>query len=402
MLTTYRSVLSHPGSALFSFTALWSRLPLSMAGLGIVLLIKDRTGSFQEAGVMSAVYVLSAAGFGPLQGRLVDRFGQTVVLWVVGAAYAAGMGAFLLVVETGAAAPWPHVCAVLAGLSTPQTGSMVRARWTHAIHDRTQLNTAFSIEAVIDEVVFIVGPVLVTFLTFQVSDYAGLLTAAAAALLGSWALALQRATAPPADGGRARSGPSINWAGLWPVVVVSIGLGVIFGSAEVIIAAFTEEQGSKGTAGLVLAVWAAGSLVAGVAVGALPQAPDPRRRLRGSILVLGVLFAPMILLDDIPLLALAMFVGGFMISPTLIALVQVVEQEVPPSRLTEALTWTTTGMAVGIAPGAAVVGSVIDSHGASAGFLVPLAAGLAGAAVAWTARSTTHAGRRVTTASDSH
>ena len=387
MLTTYRSVLSHPGAALFSFTALWSRLPLSMAGLGIVLLIQERTGSFRDAGVMAAAYVLAAAVFGPLQGRLTDRFGQTPVLAVVGVTYAAGIAAFLWAVESDWSAPWPHACVVVAGLATPQTGSMVRARWTHAISDRSELNTAFSIEAILDEVVFIVGPVLVTFLTYQVSEYAGLSCAAAAALLGSWALALQRRTAPPAATHDRRDGPPINWAGLWPLVAVSVGLGIIFGSAEVIIAAFTEEQGNQGAAGAVLAVWAAGSLIAGVVVGALPQPPDPLRRLRASILVLGLLFGPMALLSDIPLLAIGMFLGGFMISPTLIAMVNLVELSVPPTRLTEALTWTTTGMSVGIAPGAAVVGSVIDSHGASAGFLVPLVAGLAGAAIAWTTTS---------------
>ncbi|MCW2841279.1 MAG: transporter, partial [Aeromicrobium sp.] len=150
------------------------------------------------------------------------------------------------------------------------------------------------------------------------------------------------------------------------------------------VGAFTEEQGRKEAAGLVLAVWAACSLLAGIAIGALPQPRDPLRRLRASILVLGLLFAPMTVLSDIPLLAIGMFLGGFMISPTLISMVNLVEHTVPPSRLTEALTWTTTGMSIGIAPGAAVVGSVIDAHGASAGFLVPLVAGLAGAAVAWT------------------
>jgi predicted MFS family arabinose efflux permease len=371
MLTTYRTVLSHPGAALFSFTAVWSRLPLSMAGLGIVLLIQERTGSFRDAGVMAAAYVLAAAVFGPLQGRLADRFGQAAVLAVVGAVYAAGVAAFLVAIESDWSAPWPHACIVVAGLATPQTGSMVRARWTHAVSDRSQLNTAFSIEAILDEVVFVVGPVLVTFLTYQVTEYAGLACAAAAAMLGSWALALQRRTAPPTAPHARRDGPSISWARLWPLVAVSVCLGIIFGSAEVIIAAFTEEQGE---------------LVAGVVVGALPRPPDPLRQLRASILALGLLFAPMALLSDVPLLAIGMFLGGFMISPTLIAMVNLVELSVPPSRLTEALTWTTTGMSIGIAPGAAVVGSVIDDHGASAGFLVPLAAGLAGAAVAWAQR----------------
>lgn len=384
MLTTYRDALSHPGAALFSFTAVWSRLPLSMAGLGIVLLIHERTGSFGEAGVMSACYVLSAAVFGPIQGRLIDVFGQTAVLWVVGATYAVGIGAFLYAVDAEWSAPWPQACAVLAGLATPQTGSMVRARWNHAMTDRTQLNTAFSIEAILDEAVFVVGPVLVTFLTYQVSDYAGLTCAAAAALLGCWALALQRASSPPPTRHPVREGPSINWGGLWPMVAVSVSLGIIFGSAEVMIAAFATEHNQKGAAGAVLAVWAAGSLVAGVIVGALPQAPQPLRRLRMSLLVLSLLFAPMALLSSVPLLAIGMFFGGFMISPTLISMVHLVEQVVPSTRLTEALTWTTTGMSVGIAPGATVVGAVIDAHGAAAGFAVPLVAGLAGCAVVWT------------------
>lgn len=389
MLTTYRDALSHPGAALFSFTALWSRLPLSMAGLGIVLLIHDRTGSFGEAGVMSACYVLAAAAFGPFQGRMTDRFGQTLVLVIVGATYAVGIAAFLYAVDAEWSAPWPQVCVVLAGLATPQTGSMVRARWTHAIEDRTQLNTAFSIEAILDEVVFVVGPVLVTFLTYQVADYAGLACAAAAALLGSWALALQRSTAPPAARHTHRDGPPINWGGLWPMVAVSVSLGIIFGAAEVMIAAFTTEQDQQGAAGAVLAAWAGGSLVAGIIVGALPQPQYPLRRLRMSLLLLSLLFAPMAMLSSVPLLALGMFFGGFMISPTLIAMVNLVEQVVPPTRLTEALTWTMTGMSVGVAPGATVVGSVIDEYGAAAGFAVPLIAGLAGCLVVWTRNAST-------------
>ncbi|MCW2824806.1 MAG: transporter [Aeromicrobium sp.] len=386
MLRTYRDVLSHPGAASFSLAAVWSRLPLSMAGLGIVLLVHERGGTYGEAGIMAAAYVLAAAAFGPLQGRLADRIGQAPVLWGVGAGYAVGIAGFLLAVEQDWATPWAYVFVVVAGLATPQTGSMVRARWSHAIRDRSQLNTAFSIEAILDEVVFIVGPVLVTFLTLQVSDFAGLAFAAASALLGSWALAVQRSTAPPGVGHHDRRGPAIGWGVLGPMVVVSAALGIVFGSAEVIVAAFTEEQGRKGAAGLVLAVWAAGSLLAGIAVGALPQPVAPLRRLRAALLALSLLFVPMVFLSSIPWLAAAMFLGGFMISPTLIATVNLIEREVPPSRLTEALTWTTTGMSVGVAPGAAVAGSVIDSHGSSAGFLVPLVAGLAGSIVAWTAR----------------
>jgi predicted MFS family arabinose efflux permease len=155
----------------------------------------------------------------------------------------------------------------------------------------------------------------------------------------------------------------------------------------VIVVAFTEEDGRPSAAGAVLAVWAAGSLLAGLAVGALPQTRRPLHQFRSAMTGLALLFAPLALLPSSTWLAVGMFLAGVMISPTLIAMVNLTELGVPSSRLTEALTWTTTGMAVGVAPGAAVAGWVIDHHGASTGFLVPLISGLAGAAVAWSIRT---------------
>lgn len=382
MLTKYKNTLSHRGAALFSLTGLLPRLPLSMTGLGIVLLVEQRTGSYGSAGLMSALYVLAAAAFAPVQGRLVDRIGQARVLWWGGAVYAAGMLSFLGALERDLPAPVPHIALFVTGLATPQAGSMIRARWTSLLNDREQLNTAFSLEAVIDELAFIVGPVLVTFLTLSVADVSGLLFAAAAALGGCWALALQQSTAPAVSPHSTKRRESLRWQILGPLVTISLMLGVIFGSAEVIISAFTKAQGQEQSAGLVLAVWAFGSLLAGVIVGGLARSTRPLVRLRGSMFLLAVMFAPFMLLTSVPVLAIAMFFGGFMISPSLISIVHLIEQVVPPGRLTEALTWSSTGMSAGIAPGAAFAGILIDSHGPSSGFVVPLAAGLIGVVVA--------------------
>ena len=266
----------------------------------------------------------------------------------------------------------------------------MRARWSHLIVDRDQLNTAFSIEAIADEVVFVLGPVLVTFLTLQTVDVLGLAVAATAATTGSFALATQRGTAPPPSPHRTHhEDAGLRWTFLGPIVIVSAALGIVFGSAEVVVAAFTDEQGRPGAAGLVLAIWAVGSLLAGLAVGALPQTANPLARLRWTVLALGVLFVPMCLVDSLAWVAVGMFVCGFMISPSLIATVNLIERHVPATRLTEALTWSTTGVAVGVAPGAALAGSVVESHGGSAGFWVPMIAGLVGALVAWTTRTPT-------------
>lgn len=385
MRSTYGYLLALPGAGAMSLAALVARLPLSMAALGIVLVVAERTGSYAAAGLVSASHVIAAAISAPVQGRLGDRVGQARVLVVVGAGYAVGMTVLITAILTDASPPLPHLAAFAAGAFSPQAGSFVRARWTHVLaHDRTRLTTAFAVEAVLDEVVFVVGPVLVTFLTLQVDQMAGLAVSTTAAALGSWALAAQRGTAPPGGRTATSARAAMGWGVLGPVLVASVAIGVLFGSVEVVVVAFSEEQGRAALAGAVLAAFAGGSLVAGVVVGALPAPADPVRRLRWTILALGVLFAPLLAADSMPWLFLGMFATGVMISPALIAATSVIEQHVAPSRLTEALSWTSLGLAVGVAPGAALVGAVVDTYGASAGFAVPLVAGLAAAVVAFT------------------
>ncbi len=381
MLTTYRDAFSTPGAKLFSATATFARLPLSMTGLGIVLLVVSRTDSYARAGTVAAVYVLVASIAGPVQGRLADRVGQGRVLWVAGALHAAGIALTLVVV--GDPAPAAHLAVAVAGLGAPQAGNMVRARWAHVLEDRERLSTAFAIEAVLDEAVFVLGPVLVTFLTLQVSDISGLLVAGGVSTLASWGLALQKRSEPPVADRSAPPAAPIDVSVLAPLAATAVGLGVLFGSTEVIVVAFTEEAGRDGLAGVVLGVWAAGSLLAGLVVGALP-ASDPVRRLRRAVLGLTVLFAPLGLIDSVGLLIVGMLGAGLMIAPSLVALTRLVELGVPPRRLTESLAWTTTGMSAGVAIGAAAAGVVIDSSGASPGFAVPLVAGAATTLIAWT------------------
>ncbi|MGZ5366268.1 MFS transporter [Aeromicrobium sp.] len=386
MLKPYRRVLALPGTFAFSLTGLIARLPLSMTGLGIVLVVSDRTGSYGLAGTVAAAYVLAAAVGAPAQGRVSDRAGQAAVLRVTGLVFATGITLMLLAIQADWGTPWVHLCAVIAGIASPQAGSMVRARWAYVLTDRRQLNTAFALEAVIDEMVFIIGPVLVTFMTIEIAQSSGLLATAAAALVGTWVLASLRSTQPPPtthlEGPRAPMG----WGLLGPVLFASVGLGMLFGSAEVIVVAFATELDQRGAAGPILAVWAAGSLVAGVIVGSIELPITPLRQLRFSLLFLSLLFIPLFFLHSVLGLAFGMFLAGFMISPALIAAMTLIEIHVAPSRLTEGIAWTTTGVAVGVAPGAAVAGWIIDDHGASAGFWVPLVAGLCAAAVAWSFR----------------
>ena len=394
MLTTYRRVLARPGALGFSMSGLVARLPISMISLGIVLLVEDRTGSYALAGTVSAAFLLANAVGAVPQARLVDRLGQGRVLPVAETVFVVGLLAMMVAVQSGWGLPWPHLWAAVAGLGMPQIGSCVRARWTALVPDKEQLRTAFAFEAVVDEMVFILGPVLVTLLATLVHPLAGLSTAAAASLVGTVALVAQRSTEPTASGQRLRRGGSpMPWAILAPLVGSSVALGAMLGGAEVATVALSDELGNKPLAGLMLALWALGSLLAGVVTGAVPTATPNAVRYRWAILALAFLMLPLPFVGAFWPLAVTLFLAGMAISPTLIAAMAWIEETVPASRLTEGITYFTTGLGIGIAPGAAAVGAVIDVAGASASFGVVVVAGAAGALLAFSAAWRRPAGR---------
>lgn len=384
MLTPYRRVLAVPGALAFSLTGVVARLPISMVSLGIVLLVSARTGSYQLAGMVAAAYLVGNAGFAVIQGRMADRLGQSRVLpWTI-LVFTVAMALMMWAVEAGLPAPWPHLFAALGGASLPQIGSCIRARWSHNVHDRRMLQTAFALEGALDETVFVLGPLLVTVLATSVHPVAGLGAAVAAGLAGTLALAAQRSTQPPAHRHHADGGVRVpmGWPVLAPLAVSGAMLGVLFGGSEVATVAFAEELGSKAAAGPVLAVFAVGSLLAGFLTGTVHWRSSNASRYRLFTGALAVAVLPLPFVESLPVLTGVLFVAGFGVAPTLIASVAWIEETVPARRLTEGISVVTTGMYVGIAPGAALVGAVIDRHGASASFWVPVAAAALGAMIA--------------------
>lgn len=378
MLDTYRRILVRPGTARFSATGLVARLPISMVGLGIVLLVEGATDSYGLAGAVSAVSLLANAGLAVVQGRWIDRFGQSRVLPVAITVWGTALALLMASVE----ADWPvavtFVLAAVAGGAMPSVGSCVRARWAHVLTDPGDRQTAFALEAVADEAVYMVGPVLVTLLATAVDPVAGLLAALVSGLAGTYAFSAQRATEPPPHPPVVdrRSRPRMPWATVLPLTVVSLALGTLFGAAEVATVAFSDERGSTAYAGVLLAIWAAGSLIAGAITGAVSWHTGPGLRLRYGAAAMTVVMVPLAFVGSVWVMAPVLFVAGFAIAPTLIASMSLAEQSVPPSRLTEGMAFLQTGIVAGVAPGAALAGLVVDAHGASPAYLVAVAGGL--------------------------
>jgi MFS family permease len=384
LLGPYREVLRVPGAPGFVVAGLVARLPISMQSLGIVLLVEATTGSYALAGAVSATFALVQALLAPVLGRLVDRHGQARVLLPALVLYAAGLGGLVTLALADAPAWTLFPAAAAYGGSYPQPGSLVRARWAHALGGTPLLPTAFSLESVLDEVVFVVGPVLVTVLATEIAPAVGVLAAAVFTLAGSLALAAQRRTEPPphpTEGGQ-RAPSVLRLAGVRVLVLVGVAAGGIFGSVEVATVAFTDERGRTAAAGLVLALLALGSLLAGLWYGTVRwRAPLPSRFVRGVVLLAAVM-VPLPLAPNVPVLAALVFVGGFTISPTLIAAFALLEQLVPAASRTEGLTWFSTGIGIGLATAASATGQVVDAAGGRAAFGVAVGSGVVAALLA--------------------
>lgn len=383
MLKPYVHLMRRPGARAFFTAGILGRMPISMVGLGIVILISRESGSYGLAGAVSGVAVIAGALTGPFQGRLVDRFGQRSLTLIGSVLCTAALIGLLVAVRMDAPSWTLHLLAFVAGGTRPQVGSFARARWTYLLGRGRALQTAFALEAVGDEVVFIVGPVLVTLLATEVSPYAGLGAAGALGLAGGIWFALLRASDPP---GRGKSDGTekapLPWLSLMLLSLIGLGLGATLGSAEVTTVAFTASKGQPSMSGVVLAVWAFGSLLAGLWYGSVHwRAPVERRLLIGTIL-LAVALAPLPWVGTVWLLGVVLFCAGLTIAPTMVALTACVEEWVPPERLTEAITWTVTGILLGVAPGNAVAGHAVDAVGASDAYWVPVVVGITSALVA--------------------
>ncbi|MEU2420695.1 MFS transporter [Streptomyces sp. NPDC007851] len=381
MPSPYRALFAAPGTKAFSAAGFVGRMPLSMMGIGVVTMISQLTGRYGLAGALSATIALSAAAIGPQVSRLVDQYGQRRVLRPATLLALTAAAGLLFAATYG----WPDwalfVCAAGIG-SVPSLGAMIRARWATLYRGTPQLHTAYSFESVVDEVCFIFGPIISIGLSTAWFPEAGPLLAAGFLAAGVFWLTAQRATEPlPHPREHRGSGSALRAPGLQVLVATFVATGAIFGAVDVVTVAFADERGHKGASSVVLALYAAGSCAAGVVFGLMRFAGKPERRWLLGICAMAVSMIPLLLVGNLPLLAVALFVSGLSIAPTMITTMSLIEEHVPRAKLTEGMTWVSTGLAVGVALGSSVAGWVIDAAGARAGYGVPAVSGAVAVAV---------------------
>jgi MFS family permease len=385
----YVEVLRLPGALGFSSAGFVARMPMSMFGLGTVLLITALTHRYGLAGLVAAAGSVGYAVAAPQFAKLADRYGQRRVLRPQVMVFSAATAALMVLAEARAPLTAVVVSSLLAGATMPSVGSMVRARWSALLADTTRLHTAFSLESVADEIIFMVGPVLVALLATDVYPAAGLAAALLLCLVGTVFFTAQRRTEPPprsrAEGVTTTAGslPAMARAArpraaeLVTLVPVYGLMGAMFAAIELSTVAFAGEHGHRQLAGLVLGVYALGSAVGGLWYGSRHwRSPLPRR----FVITLGLMTSGVAMFWWQPGFASlfpVIFVAGVAIAPTLITGYSLIDHLSPPERRTERMTWLSSAIGVGLAIGAPTAGRLIDESGARAGYLLAAAFGAA-------------------------
>lgn len=405
--SVYGRLMRIRGAKAFCASAALARLPMSMMSLGIVLALNHVYNNWTIAGSMSAAYILSVAVVTPVYARLFDRFGQRVVGKVALTMQVVAMLAFACGALVRVPLPVLFTLAVAMGLTQFSYGALVRTRWAYALRDDETglLNTAYALEAAIDEVVFILGPILAAFLATSVHPVSQLFVPTCATAIGGTTFFSLRQTQPPvvrevavrsadardgdvrnaleqqgaAQGLFARRGnngrksrSALLYPGILPLLVVFLVFNMSFTAFDVSITASMKAMGLEQLLGIQLAMFAVGSCVGALLFGSRELSGSHWRHMVMFLCALTVGFVMFrVTMDNLVLLGCMEVLAGLAVSPIFATGNLIVKDIVPARSLTEGLSWVTTAGTVGASFGSTVAGLVLDRFDPHIGLMVP-------------------------------
>ncbi|MER7496015.1 MFS transporter [Streptomyces pharetrae] len=374
MAAGYLDILRTRHAARLLTGTLVGRLPNATAAIAIVLFVRAEGGSYSLAGALAAVYGVANAVGQPLLGRLVDLHGQPRVQLPAAVLSALSMAVFAFAGTDPALLAYAAVAA--SGLFTPPLEGGLRALWPSVLSKEGQVHTAYAMDAVAQEVMFTVGPLLVTLCTSLWSAQAALLVLNVIGVLG----ALSVVVSPPSRAWR--SAPrEAHWLGalrspgLLALLAAFLFVGVALGSITVAAVSYADDHGGDAVYGWLMAALGLGALAGGAVYGARQWAGAPERRLRVLVGLLAVCYLPLTLMPGpVPMTALTALSGVFL-APAIACAFVIVDRHAPAGTVTEAFSWLVTTFTVGASVGTGLAGPVVEWGGALWGFAVPSAAG---------------------------
>ncbi|MGW7315882.1 MFS transporter [Streptomyces sp. NPDC054865] len=377
MAAGYMELLRTRHAARLLVGTLVGRLPNGIASIALVMFVRAEGGSYSLAGAMAAAYGVANAVGQPLLGRAVDLYGQPRVQLPAAVVSALGM-VWLAFAGIGSAAV-AYAAVVVAGLFTPPLEGGLRALWPSVLGGKEErVHAAYAMDAVAQEVMFTVGPLLVTVFVSLWSPAVALVALNVLGVLGALSVVV---SAPS----RAwRSAPrEAHWLGalrsrgLLALLGAFFFVGTALGSITVAAVAYSDEHGGAAVYGWMMAALGLGALVGGVTYGARQWAGAPERRLQLLVALLAVCYLPLMLtVGPVGMTALSALAGVFL-APAIACAFIVVDRHAPVGTVTEAFSWLVTFFGVGAAMGTAAAGPAVELGGITAGFAVAGGAGVA-------------------------
>lgn len=384
----YGTVLRGQGTAVPLTASIVGRLSLGMTTLALILLVRDTTGSYAAAGLVAGAYALSFGVLGPALARLADRTGPVRVLRLAAVVHPVLLVLVVVVSSSGLPVPAVLAPAVLAGATVPPLGPVMRALWGSVLSGPA-LATAYSLESVVVELCFVLGPLLVAGLTVAVGPQAPVVGAALLAGVGALWLSLTprvQRVQPHEERHGSRSGP-LSSPTVRALLLTVLAVGATFGAIEVAVPAFAEERGGRAAAaGVLLAVWSLGSVVGGLVYGSLHLRTPHRSQLPVLVSLLAVGTALPLLAQGPVSMGVALFAFGLAIAPLSACNSMLLAAAAPSGTVTEAFAWNTSMIFGGAALASGLCGVLVDRSGPTAALAVTAGAGLlalAASAAAW-------------------
>ncbi|WP_203910410.1 MFS transporter [Rhizocola hellebori] len=350
------AVLRAPGVPRLLSGSLIGRLPLGAAPLALLLFARD-TMSIAVTGILVGAYTAGTAVGQPLLSRIADRWRQPPVMWASVAVSSAGFA--VLAARPGVTLA--IVAAVLAGLGAPPFEACLRVLWKELVGERL-VHAAYTLDVTVQELIFIVGPLVALGAIAVGGSAAGLWAAIAVQLAGTAVFA----SAPMVSRWRGDAAPR-HWAGALrsrPLLVLLgatllVGSGV--GATAVAVTFYAEAQGARSWAGILLAAQATGALLGGL-IFARRQPKDLHRALPGLVALMALGYLPLLLAGPLPIMVALLFLSGLMLPPVLTGVFITADRVAAAGTAAESFAWVATAFGTGSALGAALAGMLLEAY----------------------------------------
>ena len=368
----YRELFANPHAAALLGWSIVARLPMGMAALALVLLVRGTGAGYGEAGLVAAAYEIAVAIGAPYAGRQVDRRGARLVLRRRTVVYPLLFGLVAVLGQVGAPVAAIAIVAAAAGLTLAPVASVLRTVLP-AVAGADGARTAYALDAALQEVIFVGGPLLVAVLAAiePAAAVAGAAVLAAVGTFGFLRIPPVRAAGPAEEHHTSRLG-ALSAVGVRTLALLCVWLGLGFGAIEIAAPAFAEAQGNRALAGVALAGFSAGSLVGGLLAALRPSSDERRRIIVGTFVLTGLMALPLAA-GSIGAMTLLLFFAGLPVAPIVAAIYGQIGRVATAGSVAEAFSWFSTSVTFGIAGGSVAGGWLIDGHGWRSAVLLSIA-----------------------------